>query len=362
MSEKDSLHGLNCPNCGGMVPVPEGQRIVRCPYCELRSYVRGERGLRRFQAPLVTERQAAITAYQRFLGSSMAIARDAARKSRLQEAFVVYLPFWAVWARIAAWAFGQKKVGSGDNSRYEPREVRIVQEMNWNGAACDVGEFGVTQVPPVQEGLQPFDPEALHRQGMVFEPVGSASEALEAAQEQFTAQARRKAGLDRIGQFFFRALRTRFNLVYHPLWVMRYLYRQRAFQVVVDGFSGKVLYGKAPGNTLYRALMLVAGMAAGALLAVDGAALMLYLAGDSDDASGALIAAGVALVIGLGIMWAGYSKFRHGEQYEFRASRANSIVDLGGALDNPFQMITQVKDVEIFTQVKEIGKWIDRLN
>src|SRR5690606_41752721 len=50
-------------------------------------------------------------------------------------------------------------------------------------------------------------------------------------------------------------------------WVLRYLYRGRAFQVVVDGYSGKVLYGKAPGNTIYRAAVLVASMAVGALLA-----------------------------------------------------------------------------------------------
>ena len=55
-------------------------------------------------------------------------------------------------------------------------------------------------------------------------------------------------------------------LVYYPLWVARYHYRHRSYQVVVDGYNGRVLYGKAPGNTLYRALMLVAGTAPGHLL------------------------------------------------------------------------------------------------
>lgn len=364
MNSEQALHGLNCPNCGGMVPIPEGQRIVRCPYCDLRSWVRGERGVLRFQVPLKVDRKAASQAYQGFLRSNMAIARDAAQKSQLVEAFVVFLPFWTVWARVAAWAFGQKQVGSGDNKRYEAREVRVVQEMNWNGAACDVGEFGVTQVPDVEHSLQPFNPEELHQQGLVFEPVNSASEAREQAEEQFEAQARRKADLDRIGQFFFRVLRSRFSLVYHPLWVMRYLYRQRAFQVVVDGLSGKVLYGKAPGNTLYRALMLVLGMAVGAFIAVDGAALMLYLTGNSDDASGLLLAAGIAVIVGLGLMWTGYHKFRHGEQYEFRSSRAASEVGLIGNLAGaPLQSITQIRDLETLSKTaKDFEKWLDRLS
>ena len=79
------------------------------------------------------------------------------RRAQLEEAFLVYLPFWTVWSRAAAWAFGQEKVGSGDRARYEPREVRVVQEMTWNGAACDVGEFGVNQVPLSDGSLEPFD-------------------------------------------------------------------------------------------------------------------------------------------------------------------------------------------------------------
>jgi hypothetical protein len=39
-----------------MVPVPEGQIIVACPYCEMRSFVRGERGLQRYQVPKRVER------------------------------------------------------------------------------------------------------------------------------------------------------------------------------------------------------------------------------------------------------------------------------------------------------------------
>ena len=31
MSETQAMKGLGCPRCGGVVPVPEGQVIVRCP-------------------------------------------------------------------------------------------------------------------------------------------------------------------------------------------------------------------------------------------------------------------------------------------------------------------------------------------
>lgn len=349
MSEKDPLHGLGCPRCGGVLSVPEGQAIVRCPYCDLRSYVRGERGLRRFQVPQRAQKENAILAFQRFLSSNWAIARRAVHEAKLDEIFLVHLPFWMVWARVGAWAFGEKKVGSGKDSRYEPREVRIVQEMTWNGAACDVGEFGVTQVPPVGQDLLAFNAEVLHGSGLVFEPVGSFGEARQQADSQFQAQVQRRAGLDRLAQLFVRRLRSRFALVYHPLWVLRYLYRGRSYQVVVDAYSGKVLYGKAPGNTVYRAAVLVLGMAVGAFLAIDGPAVVLSLAGDGDGGLGILAFAVFLLAIGAGIMLAAYRAYRYGEQFEYRSSAPRKIA----GLENPMDMVTQIKDVE---------QWINRLS
>ena len=357
MSADETLQGMNCPKCGGMVPAPEGQLIVKCPYCELRSFVRGQRGLLHYQVPQRLAPKDVQAALAKFLKSNWAIAPAAASQAQLSEAFLVHLPFWTVWGRVAAWVFGEKKVGSGDHQHYESREVRVVKDMTWNGAACDVGEFGVRQVPTVDQELQPYNADALHNTGMVFEPVNSASDARQAADNLFQSQVQSTAGLDRLAQVFTRTLRRRFALVYHPLWVLRYTFRQRAFQVVVDANTGQILYGKAPGNTLYRAGMLVSGMAAGALMAIDIPAAILYMTDGKD--SGFTIAL-ISLVAGIGVMFAGYRAFRRGEQYEYRfgSSSGSSLVgeaagDLFSGQDNPLNALTSVKDIE---------KWIDRLN
>lgn len=342
MAENEGLHGLNCPRCGGIVPVPEGVRIVRCSYCEMRSFVQGERGLLRYQVPQRVEQADAAARLQKFLSGSMAIAPAARRQARLTEALLVYLPFWTVWSTVAGWVFGEKKVGSGDDARYQPREVRQVREMTWNGAACDVGEFGVDQVPPVEGDLQPFNPADLHARGMVFEPVGLFSDARSQAEEEFAGEIRSRAGLDRIGQIFVRHLRRKHALVYHPLWVLRYLFRGRAFQVVVDGYTGEVLYGKAPGNTVYRALILALGMAIGAFVAVDAPAFLLWVADFSDDLVWAALA---LLLIGGGIMFAAYRVFRHGEQYEYRRRGGSPMLNLGDL-------------TELTGSLKDVEKWI----
>jgi hypothetical protein len=346
MSEKETLQGLNCPNCGGVISIPEGQVIVRCPYCDLRSFVRGERGLRRFQVPQAKNRDDAVKSFRQFLSGNLAIAMDASRRAELTEVFLVYLPFWVVWARVMGWAFGQEEVGSGDRRHYEPREVRIVEEMTWDAAACDVGEFGVNQVPLTTQELDPFNSDALRATGLVFEPVGSFSDAKSAAAADIESRINRRAGLDRLGQLFVRFFRQRFGLVYYPLWVLRYLYRGRAFQVVVDGSSGKVLYGKAPGNVLYRAAVLVGGMILGAFLAVDVPGLVFSQSRSNNSGGFAL----VILVVGLGLMYGAYRTFRYGEQYEFRS---------GGS---PMLTVLPTKAQDILGEVGDISKWVNRLS
>lgn len=349
MSEKEQSLGLSCPRCGGMVPIPEGQAIVRCPYCELRSMVRGERGLMRYQVPQRIDRQGALNAMRQFLSSHRNIAINAARQASLQEAFLAYLPFWASWARVLGWIFGQKRVQDGEHTRFKPREVKFTQEVSWTGAACDVGEFGVETLPLTDQPLEPFAADALHASGLVFEPVGSLSQARQSAEQDFERRAQSSAHLDRLGQVFIRYLRWRMGLVYYPLWVLRYLYRGRAFQVVVDGYNGQVLYGKAPGNTLYRALVLVGGMLLGAILAVDVSATAFYLAIQAEDGGDGLFVFGLAAIAaGAMVMYSAYRAFRYGEQFEYRRHGPR-----------PTQALFDLK--EIISNSQDIGSWIGRL-
>jgi hypothetical protein len=326
MSEQ-ALHGLACPRCGGTVPIPEGQVIVLCPFCEQRSLVSGERGVLRYQIPLRIDRARAQAAMQGFLTSSSQIANGLLKDARVSEVFLVHLPFWSAWGRGVAWTFGQEKVGSGDNVRYDPREKHAVKDLQWNGVACDVGEFGVRRISLDGRPLEPFNGESLHQSGMVFEPVGSDEDALAQAEQAFQDTVRLATGMARTAQLFTRLLSPQLGLVYYPVWVVRYLYHGRSFQVVVDGFDGAVLYGKAPGNLFFRAVSLVGGMALGAFLAIDVPAAIIALSSSSDDDLFGFVLA--AFGAGLALMYAGYRRFRYGEHFEFHRYKEKSKGDAG---------------------------------
>ncbi len=316
--------GLTCPRCGGALSVPDGQALVKCPYCGQASLVDGERGVPRYQVPARVDRAAVDAAFKRFLSGNMSIAFDAGSRGRVTEAFMVSVPFWASWGRVLGWVFGRKRVRSGKHTHMKPREIKITEDAAWTGPACDISEFGIGYIPLEGRPIEPYRDEELHARGMVFEPVGAVAEAREAAAAWYAGYAARRADLTEIDQSIVRLLNASFGLVFYPLWVLRYEYNGRLYQLVIDGYTGDVVYGRAPGNTMYRAGVLVGGMAVGSVLGVSvPCSLLLGLANSSGrDSTGLLVFAGVVALAGFGLMAAGYRAFRYGEVYELRKYRA----------------------------------------
>jgi hypothetical protein len=312
MTEAQSK-GLTCPACAHTVPVPEGARLVTCPSCQQRLFVQGDRGVRRWQLRrLITRDQAQHTVTGFFNGLNK--AGDLKRQAEIKEIFLAYLPFWRVLAYVAGWRLGRVR---RDKDSTKPVEVEVLEEMQWNDAAVDVSEFGVNHVPITGQHFEPFDQDRLSAEGMVFEVAESPTDAVAEADAYFQQVARSKKRLSSTYLEKFHLLRQRLSVVYYPLWVARYEYRNRSYQVVIDGVNNKVLYGKAPGNILYRAGALVLGMAVGNLLLVHGTALafrVLAFSSDSKNNGWAIVL--IPPVLGILAMIKGYRSFRYGEEVE----------------------------------------------
>jgi hypothetical protein len=342
--------GLTCPACAHTVPVPEGARLVTCPSCQQRLFVQGDRGVRRWQLRrVVTRDQAQQTMLSFFNGMNK--AGDLKRKAEIKELFLMYLPFWRVMAHVAGWRLGRVR---RDKDSTKPIEVEVLEEMQWNDAAVDVSEFGVNRVPIAGRNFEPFDQDRLSAEGMIFEATESPTDAIAEADAYFQQAARSKKSLTSTYLEKFHMLRQRLSLVYYPLWVARYQYRNRSYQVVIDGVNNKVLYGKAPGNILYRAGALVLGMAVGNLLLVHGTALafrvMSYSNSDHNDGWALLL---VPPALGILAIIKGYRSFRYGEEVEQIDREARKAVKK----DQGFSWMSLLEDGINLNQ--EVKRWLE---
>jgi hypothetical protein len=99
------------------------------------------------------------------------------------------------------------------------------------------------------------------------------------------------------------------SIVFYPIWVVRYTYSERMYFATVDGITGNVLSGRAPGDNLWRSLAMAAGMAIGGI----GSALSLsiLLSGGSEESTGIGI---VGLIVCLAVAAGAFAFFRYGSE------------------------------------------------
>jgi hypothetical protein len=231
---------------------------------------------------------------------------------------LVYIPYWRVRADVIGWVFGRERRTRTVNNRVETYyvdvEKKIQKTFDRTYAACDVAELGVRKVNLAGDKMMPVNFEQLQSEGMLFNIVSSEHDITLQAQAEFTEEAVNSAKVDQITFQHNDLVRPAVNIVYYPLWVVRYVFQNRTYQVVIDGEDGTVCYGKAPGNNLYRAVVGIFGTAIGTyLLTLFG---VFGIVGDGDSAKGAIAVYIFCVIIGIAIISWAYRKFRYGGEIE----------------------------------------------
>ncbi len=306
------LKGLTCASCGGTLHVAEGWTNVTCRYCDTPLAVLGERGVVRLMVLERIDRQRAGEVVHRWLSTGIRKAPALRREARVEEAFLAWFPFVRLRVDLVGWVLGmnRKRVKRGDRwvTVEEPVELQVERPVEQNVPAGEMAEFGVHRVDLAGDELLPLDEELLRRRGMVFRLNRTPEELARALAERVVEGT---AGVVRPHRVTFRwlaAIRRRVSVVHYPLWVFRYGFRGRTYQVVVDAEDGSVAFGKAPGNHLYRALSLVGATAGAAFIGTTFLQNMdVILRGE-----GSLGALGIVGAVLLVLLRWGYVQFRHG--------------------------------------------------
>lgn len=310
------IKGITCPACNGELDLKEGINTFNCKYCGTLLAIQGENGAAKYYVPKTIKKDDAINRTYHWLEKGISKAKGLRSNSKIDEAFLVYIPYWRVRADVVGWVFGQEKktrtVNNTTQTYYVDVEKKIQQSFDRTFPACDVAELGVKQVNLTGDELQPVDFDTLQQDGMMFNIVSSEKEISEYAKNDFASYARATANVDRVSFEHYDLVRDDLNIVYYPLWVVRYVFQNRTYQVVVDGQDGTICYGKAPGNNLFRAVTGIFGVAAGMYFLTLFGAFSIA----SSSGKGAFAAYIFSAVLGVFIIKWGYKKFRYGGEIE----------------------------------------------
>ncbi|MGB9696143.1 MAG: hypothetical protein ACP5P3_00335 [Ignavibacteria bacterium] len=361
LKKKKVVKGLSCPSCGGELNITEGIRTLNCKYCNSLLVVKGSSGSIKYYVPRKIDKNTAIKNTFEWLGSGFNKARRLKKLSVVTDAFPIYVPFWRVSADVVGWVFGnERRTDSKGNTYYEDVEKEIKASYDKTYPACNISELGVKRVNLTGDEILPVDFEVLQQDSMLFNIISSESDIFDYALKNFSDQARSEIKLYEVTFEHYDLVRKRISIIYYPLWVVRYVFANRVYQVVVDGEDGTICYGKAPGNNLYRAIRGVFGTSLGMYL-VTFFGIFSLMSKNSDNWNKFVILLYIFLVItGLAFIRSAWKHFRYGgeivegtgidpdESIEKRglfsaARRQININQMGNSLTDIFNIVSSVR-------------------
>jgi len=295
--------------------VPEGETTALCSYCDSTLFIEGDKGVTTIAFKNKMLRDNAMASTQAWWKKGLK-ARDLKTTGKVSEVYPIYLPFWKATTRVAGWICGyeeRRHTDKNGNVRVEriAKEVPINQDYVFSEIACDPGDLGVRTMKNFLGETSFEDFEMIP----TYEATTSKDDAVTHAKDDSLARARSQARVPHVTFERVHVFPKRLSMIYYPIWVVRYNYRDRMYMSTVDGVNGQVLSGRAPGDPLYQSLAVTFGSAGGGLIAAVG---LFFGAEDIRIAIG-------GLVIGVIVLGLAYRFFRHGSeisQGEFKGRKA----------------------------------------
>jgi hypothetical protein len=239
---------IRCSHCGAPVEFKPGELIATCKYCGYTTVI--ETG-----APFNFEHSLLLNKYdlaqideltKGWMCSGFMKPGDLAKKSRIVEKNLVYLPFWVV-------SIEAKTDYKGVFERISPpivKDGKIQKEYNWLVLAREAAGFPTREYDVPLEGKIPYDFRKIEGFAKVLNSEITREEALELAKQQIEAlhRYRLKEDVDKIIEIYTEINVKQAVYLHAPVWFVKYEYKGKTYQLILDGAAGMALKGDIPSS------------------------------------------------------------------------------------------------------------------
>jgi len=239
---------IRCSHCGAPVPFEPGELVATCKYCGFTTVIEtGQAFTFEHSLLLNTFDQTQIEKpIKDWMQSGFMKPGDLARKAKITEKQLVYLPFWIV-------SIEAKSKYKGIFERIAPaivKEGTIEKEYNWLVLAREVAAFPTREYDVPLEGKIPFDFRRIEVFAKVLNSEIERDEALELARQQIEAHHRflLQQDVDKVVELSTDFTVKQMVYLHAPLWFVKYDYKGNAYQLIIDGTTGTALKGDIPAS------------------------------------------------------------------------------------------------------------------
>lgn len=237
---------IRCSHCGAPLTFNPGEIIVTCRYCGFTSVI--ETG-----KPFTLEHSMFLNEYdltqvedfvRDWMRSGFLKPGDLARRSKILEKSLMYLPFWVV----PVTATSRYK---GIFERLVPpvtKEGKIEKKYDWLVLARKAATFPTREYDVPLEGKVPYDFRKIEGFAKVLNSEIDEYEAVELAKQQVEShhQFLAQQDVDKIIE-----MKTDLSVgdsvyLHAPIWFIVYEYKGERYNIIADGATGMIIKGDIP--------------------------------------------------------------------------------------------------------------------
>ena len=237
---------IRCSHCGAPVEFKPGELIATCKYCGFTTVIETGQAFNFEHSVLInsyTPEQ--IEGLVRdWMRSGFMKPGNLAKKSKITEKNLVYLPFWVITVEATT-------KYKGIFERISPpivKEGQIQREYNWLVLARDAAGFPTREYDVPLAGKVPYDFRKIEGFAKLLNSEMERDQALELARQQIDGHHRflLQQDIDRIVEAQTSVDLKQMVYLHAPVWFIKYEYKGNNYQMIVDGAKGMVLKGDIP--------------------------------------------------------------------------------------------------------------------
>ncbi len=326
---------MTCPSCGGQILSEEGENLALCKYCDSVFSLDTDEGVAQVTYKLTVTGKDAEKSVKSWMTAGT-MAENLHKDAEIAEIYPIYLPFWRLIARGKACVCGYQEEKDDDgHTTKTPRETLINREYVYNDIACTSGDLGIDSIRiPDKAQAAGFDEGDMVTFAATLSKDDSYQNGCNAIIAEAIDDGRRT--MDHITFSKGFCFPKGFTKVYYPFWIVRYLYQDRSYFATVDGITGEIVSGRAPGNVKRQGLYAGGGgTIAGALTGVG-----IGLIGMGEDTAGFAVP---LLFVAVILIWYSYQQFRYGDEV-LQGSLKGSGIARGATIGKVDTVVTGTHD------------------
>jgi hypothetical protein len=239
---------IRCSHCGAPVEFKPGEIIATCKYCGFTTVIETGQAFN-FEHSLLLNNYGAAqieNLIRDWMRSGFLKPGDLAKKSKITESNLVYLPFWVVSAEATT-------KYKGIFERISPpivKEGQIQKEYNWLVLAREASGFPTREFNVPLAGKIPYDFRKIEGFAKVLNSEMTKDEALELAKQEIEVHHRflLQQDIDKIIEASTTINLKQMVYLHAPIWFIKYEYKGNNYQLIIDGSTGNVLKGDIPST------------------------------------------------------------------------------------------------------------------